>query len=164
MARDNYGYGNWSAPYWFIGPEQGMAREENNDLKCRVGAWRHFGSRELDDCRKFHLKIKETRWHGDNAILQPTWNKLLLALFAFHGCPTEDKKSRIKYQKEKWGHESDETCVIELSELAARSLKEKRNRESFLLQRIDYIRGRMLDCKPRLVILYGKTSGCLKAW
>lgn len=24
MAKRSFGYGRWEAPYWFIGPEQGM--------------------------------------------------------------------------------------------------------------------------------------------
>jgi len=56
MARTCYGYGCWSAPYWFLGPEQGMCNE-NADLQRPVEAWQHSGSRELDDCREFHLRI-----------------------------------------------------------------------------------------------------------
>jgi hypothetical protein len=26
MAEDFYGYGRWDAPFWFIGPEAGMAK------------------------------------------------------------------------------------------------------------------------------------------
>src|SRR5258706_3790994 len=30
IARRCFGYGRWEDPYWFIGPEQGQAREEND--------------------------------------------------------------------------------------------------------------------------------------
>jgi hypothetical protein len=104
MARTCYGYGCWNAPFWFLGPEQGMAPSENNDLKRRIEAWRHFGSRELDDCREFHFRIGERRWHGENAILQPTWKKLLLTLMGFLGRPT-DEQSRLNYQRDEWGRQ-----------------------------------------------------------
>jgi hypothetical protein len=36
MALGCYGYGRWGAPYWFIGPEQGQSRRENDDLRPRL--------------------------------------------------------------------------------------------------------------------------------
>jgi hypothetical protein len=30
MARGCYGYGNWKARYWFLGPEQGMSKDEES--------------------------------------------------------------------------------------------------------------------------------------
>jgi hypothetical protein len=62
MACRNYGYGRWKAPYWFIGPEQGMGLHENG-LDRRVKAWLALGSLELNDCREFHHRIGEMRWH-----------------------------------------------------------------------------------------------------
>ena len=161
MALTSYGYGCWNAPCWFLGPEQGMARNENGNLGGRIEAWCHFGSRELDDCREFHFRIKEERWHGKNAILQPTWAKLLLALEAFS---PKDDGDRLEYQKWKWGCQPGETCVIELSGLAANNLNVDRDRESFLDKRIEHIRTRLHEYEPEFVILYGKTAGCRKAW
>jgi hypothetical protein len=71
MARRCYGYGRWDAPYWFIGPEQGMAPDENNDLKPRVKAWLDLGGQEVSDCREFHKPIGEKRWHREIPQLQP---------------------------------------------------------------------------------------------
>ena len=88
MALNNYGYGSWKAPYWFLGPEQGMDSNENGNLDARIATWRSLGSLNLDDCRKFHLKLypvihPRKTWHGDGASLQPTWDKLILTLLAF---------------------------------------------------------------------------------
>ena len=49
MARGNYGYGRWEAPYWFIGPEQGMGQHEKTDLTQRVEAWIELGQQELNE-------------------------------------------------------------------------------------------------------------------
>jgi hypothetical protein len=41
MAEDNFGYGRWDAPYWFIGPEQGMgagAKKDEKNEKRNVAA------------------------------------------------------------------------------------------------------------------------------
>lgn len=54
MARECYGYGCWNVPYWFIGPEQGQAPQENDDLTLRLKAWTQLGRGELNDCRDFH--------------------------------------------------------------------------------------------------------------
>ena len=163
MARTSYGYGCWNAPYWFLGPEQGMAPNENNDLSRRVEAWRHFGSRELDDCREFHLRIGETSWHGEDAILQSTWKKLLLTLMAFLERPTTEA-SRLNYQRNEWGRQPSDTCVIEISGLAAHNLNIDRDRECFREERIKDIRERLQDYKPKFVIMYGKSRNYQKAW
>lgn len=74
-------YGRWGAPYWFIGPEQGQAPEENDDHKPRVKAWLELGGGELTDCREFHVLIGEKRWHRERPKLQSTWRSLLLLLY-----------------------------------------------------------------------------------
>ena len=140
-----------------------MGRHENDDLKRRIEAWRHFGSRELDDCREFHLRIGEQRWHGENAVLQQTWRKLLLSLMVFLGEPT-DEATRLSYQKKEWGRQPGDTCVVELSGLAAHSLKTQRDRECFRAERISDIRARIHSYNPAFVIMYGKSRNCRKAW
>jgi hypothetical protein len=163
MARTRYGYGTWAAPFWFLGPEEGLAESENNDLAKRIEAWRFFGTRELDDCRDFHTRIDVTTWHGEDAILQSTWRKLLLTLMARLGRPT-DCATRLSYQRNEWGRQHGETCVIELSGLAAHSLKVERDRECFRAERIVEIRERIRDHKPEFVVMYGKSRKYRKAW
>jgi hypothetical protein len=157
MALRSYGYGRWAAPYWFIGPEQGQSRRESSDLKPRVEAWRHFGGRELDDCRDFHARIGEQRWHRQAPQLQRTWRRLMLLLMTFVGRQT-DEESLSKYQRDEWGRLSGETCVIELSGLAAKSAKVPRDRKSFRTERIKIIRDKMLHYKPELVVMYGMSE------
>jgi hypothetical protein len=154
MARQFYGHGCWAAPYWFIGPEQGMAHDENNDLKSRVEAWRDLGGVELNDCRCFQFRIGEERWHQERPQLQPTWRPLMLLLMTFLGKPSDNESLR-NYQRHDWGTLSGEICVIELSGLAANSSKEDRDRESFREKRIKVIRQRMHFHKPALVVMYG---------
>lgn len=94
MARRSYGYGSWDAPYWFIGPEQGQALNENNDLKRRVEAWLHFGGAELCDCREFHDRICQMKWHQERPRLQSTWRPLMLLLMTFLKRPTDNESLR----------------------------------------------------------------------
>lgn len=154
MALRCYGYGRWSAPYWFIGPEQGQAPEENDDLKPRVRAWRELGATELTDCRDFHELIEDKRWHRERPRLQSTWRPLLLLLMTYLGKST-DRGTLRSYQRDKWGRLDGETCVIELSGLAARNFTVPRDRESFRQERIAVIRERMRHHSPELVVMYG---------
>ena len=158
MARQFYGYGRWDAPYWFIGPEQGQGRDENNDLKRRAEAWLHLGERELCDCREFHERICQRKWHSEKPQLQPTWRPLMLLLMAFLGRST-DRESLRFYQRDRWGMVSEgETCVIELSGLPANSLKEPLDRKTFREERIKVIRQRMQTYRPALVVMYGSSE------
>jgi hypothetical protein len=165
MALGSYGYGNWKAPYWFVGPEQGMTVDE--DINRRVEAW---DGQELSDCRKFHEDIGEMRWHGEPPKLQKTWKQLMLFLMTFQGTPLnldnpKDKGRLCAYQRDRWGRFNDETCVIELSGLPAHCHKagERQRRDLFTKsefknmrgKRIEIIRTRMLASEPKLVVMYG---------
>lgn len=161
MARQCFGYGRWEAPYWFIGPEQGQAPAENDDLLPRLRAWHGLGRGELNDCRSFHALIGEKRWHRELPRLQPTWRPLLLLLMTFLGRPTDNESLR-RYQRDSWGTLTGEACVIELSGLAAHSLKVNRERECFREERITVIRARIHQHKPALVVMYGLSQS--KDW
>jgi hypothetical protein len=39
MAEDFFGYGKWQAPFWFIGPEAGMAKS-GDSLELRYESWK----------------------------------------------------------------------------------------------------------------------------
>ena len=155
MARQRYGYGRWSAPYWFIGLEEGMARDGTDGLKPRAAAWRRLGGGELNDCRKFHDCLGERRWHGDKPRLQPTWRPLMKMLMTFTG-RCVDNASLRDYQRNRWGTLDGETCLIELSGLAAPDLNTERDR-SFVDDRIGVVRGKILQYRPTLVVMYGLT-------
>ena len=150
------------APYWFLSLEEGMDRCESDDCSERIAAWRYLGSRELDDCQKFHDRIfasikKKNGLHGDDTVLQRTWRKLLLAFIAFCSGPP-DEVSLLGYQREKWGCHSGETCLIELSVLAARSVNEDIPHDLFQKERIEFISAKIDECHPAFVIIYGKGS------
>src|SRR5258707_14317960 len=160
MAKCSYGYGRWDAAYWFIGPEQGQSPDEPG-LKKRLEVWEQFGRRELDDCRAFHDAICETRWHREKPRLQFTWRPLMILLMTYLARPT-DKESMRNYQRERWGALDGETCVIELSGLAAHNSGVSRDRRCFRQERIQFIRTQMLQYRPTLVVMYGKTQ--TEAW
>src|SRR5258708_1309949 len=159
MARTSYGYGRWDAPYWFIGPEQGMGEHERNDseraLELRLSKWIKLGRLDLNDCRKFHCEIGEKNWHCKELVkLQKTWRPLLLLLMTFLGRSRDNEILRT-YQRDRWGMLDGETCVIELSGLAAPNTGEATDTSAFLRDRIPVIRERIREHRPGFVVMYG---------
>jgi hypothetical protein len=162
LARRCYGYGRWDAPYWFIGPEEGQSPRESNSLKLRYKAFRELSKDGLSDCGVFHGFIHETRWHkAAKPALQPAWRCLILLLMTFLKKGADNESLRI-YQRDRFGRLDGETCVIELSGLPARNLSVPRKRELFREERIKFIRGKILACKPKFVVMYGRRD--LKHW
>ncbi len=163
MALGCFGYGSWEAPYWFIGPEQGMRKDE--DLVRRVDVWLQLGGNELDDCREFHELLPEPRWHQQSPILQKTWKQLILFLLRFCNRPAT-MQDRRQYQRDHWGMSGQQTCVIELSGVPAHSYRESSKQKHRLLssgefeqirnERIKIIRQRILKHRPKLVVMYGE--------
>ena len=157
MARRCYGFGRWDAPYWFIGPEQGKGPKEAEDNAQRVQAWLDLGGTDLCDCRDFHARIGDDTRHKEKPLLQSTWRPLMLLLMAFLERPTDNESLRV-YQRDQWGRLEDETCVIELSGLAARSFTTQIDRQQFRPERAKYIRQKMLTHQPKLVVMYGSSA------
>ena len=157
MARDWFGYGRWGAPYWFIGPEPGMADTNVDGLEQRCRAWQAAGGGELIDCKEHHRELGFDRWHRTHPATQPTWRKLIKLLLAFKGLDTSLETVR-EYQRTNWGTTHGETCVIELSALAARSTLVVRDRCVWLEQRVARIREHIAEVHPEFVVMYGLGS------
>jgi hypothetical protein len=156
MAEFFYGYGCWAAPYWFIGPEQGQARHEKDDLRPRIRAWENSGKPDLADLKDFHDHLMPGMWTAERTPLQSTWRKLMLILLTSLGERT-DKEDLRKYQRLKLGRKDGQTCLIELSGLPANSSRTKRDTERFLNKRIQRIAYELKTHKPKFVVMYGKS-------
>ncbi len=178
MANDCYGYGRWDAPYWFIGPEEGMSAT----LDERIQAWRDLGRETgLTDCKEFHARIKQTQFHREKPAprLESTWQWLMLLLSAyvredFNLNEPIDKATEQawlrEYQRDHWGRADErkgQTCVIEVSGLPAKDLRTGKklrdmhfthaDYEEILQRRIEHIGKRLIahDKTPRFVVMYG---------
>jgi hypothetical protein len=154
LAENCYGYGNWNAPYWFVGPEQGQGDWEDGKLERRYRAFIELGKDGLSDCFNFHQHIGETRWCSE---LQSTWKRLILILLAYKGLPTENDKI-LSYQCRDLGNATGETCVIELSGLPAKNFSVTRDRKSFREKRIQEILSKARAAKPKFIVIYGKSQ------
>lgn len=154
MANGFWGFGRWNAPFWFIGPEPG-----GNPDQIRLEQWsRSFKKAELCDCREFHLKIGEVRWHlkKPRPELQKTWRRLILFLKAVKG-DQRDRESLRVYQTKEFGTVDGETCVVELSGLSAKDFSSSKfSDENLLVRRAQALRTRLNAAakKPRVILMY----------
>jgi hypothetical protein len=152
-----YGYGRWTAPFWFVGMEPG-----GTDDHASYESWLRLGGGELIDCRAHHLDSNEhaptvvTEWHRDHEPpTQPTWRKLIQLLLAYEGKPTDMDAVR-EYQRAPWGSLDGETALIELSSLHAPSLAaEVEGRKSHRKDRIALIKRRLAEYQPKFAVFYG---------
>jgi hypothetical protein len=160
MARHWYGYGRWEAKYWFIGPEPGQPEGDNfegDNIKARRKAWIALGRGELVDCKDHHFGFGWTKWHQEKPPTQPTWRGLIRLLLAIKSGRQPNLNDIRFYQRKHWGMKNDESCVIELSALAAPNLGAPGDHLLFMEERIEEIRQRVLVHKPTFVVMYGVT-------
>lgn len=168
MALEWYGYGWWEGPFWFVGPEPGRPEKENT-LRKRCEAWITVGRGELIDCKRHHFDFGWHNWHRESPLppTQPTWRQLIRLLLTLQAGDPPTLDAIRHYQQRCWGMRTsrkfEETCVIELSSLASPALGLKKNvafdPDCFLEERIEVIRRRISEYKPRLVLMYGGSQG-----
>jgi hypothetical protein len=138
-ARHWFGYGRWDAPYWFVGMEPG-----GKDEHASYESWLRLGGGELLDCKAHHLDSGFTKWHGGRRPpTQSTWRRLMQALLAYKGEPT-DMDAVSVYQRDRWGMREGETALIELMTLHAQSLSHASDRTTHREERVKTIGERLL--------------------
>src|SRR4051812_9939820 len=90
-----YGYGTYTAKYWFIGMEEGGGNTYK-DIQKRMFAWQDRGKHTLEDLAAYHGAIDctdyfdERRLQGQIPRLQSTWNKLIRILLRAEKRITDD--------------------------------------------------------------------------
>ena len=77
MEKSFYGYGQWSAPFWFVGPEQGVGKSESDTSTARLRAWKALHEPDICDCFEFHEQIPDLMGFTGKPPLQGTWRSLL---------------------------------------------------------------------------------------
>ena len=151
-GRDWFGYGSWSAPYWFVGMEPG-----GDGDGASHDSWLRLGGGELIDCKTHHLDCDFTRWHGrERPPTQPTWRRLIQLLLAYKG-ESSDLDSVARYQLNRLGVAGDETAIIELSAHHAVSVDVPVERTAHREHRIALIQRRLDVHAPRFVVFYGRS-------
>lgn len=167
-----YGYGNYAAPFWFIGMEEGGGKTPDEVAK-RIEAWEGRGMRELEDVVDYSRAIGNGDWFEERPRLQTTWSKLIRILLA---AQKKDVSTEIirAYQRSQWARDQGEpweTCVVELLPLPSPSstdwlysecsklpflLNRETYRNHMLSGRITHLKGRIEKHRPKVVVFYGR--------
>jgi len=175
-AASWFGYGRWNAPYWFIGPEPGMAKDEGDNLLARCRAWQILGSGELLDNLEHHRAFNHMKHHTRTIAMkvpingrsmrpptQSTWRQLIRLYLAFKG-DRIDNDSIGDYQCTECGSANGDTCLPELSSLAANGFRVERDRIKFRESRTVRLREMVIEHRPRFVVVYGGGKGLQAFW
>lgn len=170
-----YGYGNYKAPFWFIGMEEGGGGSLD-EIRQRLATWDMRGHRELEDVADYHRAFGITKHWDEPVRLQSTWNKLIRVLMSIKR--QEHSQQDLKdYQRDHLGRANDETCLLELMPLPSpgtskwlygdiSSLPYLANRQSYLEEvaplRIRHIRSQIASYNPPVVLFY--SLGYMNYW
>lgn len=122
--REFFGYGNLSAPLWFVGMEEG-GKATSELLQQRVEAWKTLHRGTTVDLKELHHLIHDgEKWFaGDRPPLQSTWRALMRILFAFEGRETTTESIRA-YQKTNLGTLSGSCALLELMPLPSPRIRD----------------------------------------
>jgi hypothetical protein len=166
---DFWGFGHASAPFWFIGMEQGGGATPE-ELARRLSAWDARGRCQWDDLREYCGSIGEPRWfRRPTPPIQPTWKHLIRIALGARGQSTDTESVR-RYQLTELGCRGSESALLELFPLPAPStqvwpyaqwsaLPELASRDqyrAFVGQRREVGLRRLIEThRPKLVVFYG---------
>lgn len=164
------GFGSYDAPFWFAGMEQGGGRNVA-ELATRLKAWDSLKRRDVLDLAEYCAQIKEKRWHGPRARIQPTLGKLIRVVLAVHGLEASAEAVK-EYQRTDFGRVGKETLIAELLPLPSRSVGDwiygdisdlpyLMTREAYRMElrpkRIELLGQLIARYEPRAVVMLGWT-------
>ena len=163
-----YGYGSYSADYWFVGIEEGGAGSAE-EIVTHLEHWVRRGRRELEDLRDFQVTKGNVDYFTGTPKLQWTWAGLVRIVLGLEGA--EASVAEVKaYQANNLGRQQGNTCLLELlplpspstghwlyADLSSLSFLVDRStyRKHVVEQRTEHIRGLITSHRPRAVIFYG---------
>ncbi|MEO8381610.1 MAG: hypothetical protein ABI779_18255 [Acidobacteriota bacterium] len=170
FAETFFGYGSWTAPYWFVGMEEGGVASIE-EFENRVHVWDDDGRPALVDLVEFHTKIGVEEWFKDAPPLQRTWRSLIRAVQAATGRDTSPESLR-EYQAHRLGRINGETALLELLPLPNPTTKHwiyeslgidafstrKKYVKALRSSRADQLIARIRGEKPRAVVFYGNAA------
>lgn len=171
------GYGNLSAPVWFIGLEEGGG-QDLAEIEQRVRAWERRGAEPVEDLAGFHREIGVTRFFdGRRPVLQRTWNALMKTLQAYRAAPA-DAETRRRLQSNEFGATDGPVALLELLPLPSKDkiswiyapladqipmLASRKTYETAMRPiRIQRLRTIIEQHSPRVVVCYGLSE--LNSW
>ena len=153
--RNWFGYGNWGAPYWFVGMEPG-----GRDVPENFASWDRLGRGELIDAsaheRDWNANAPESKrttfFQESPKPQRGTWQPLIHVLLGFLG---SDEDPRL-FQRDKWGSAGGKMALIELSAIAARNTSiPTTERLAYREKRVETLKARLREHKPTFALFYG---------
>ncbi|WP_420555647.1 hypothetical protein [Roseovarius sp.] len=176
-AAKFYGYGDLSAPIWFIGMEEGGGGKDT--VEKRLEAWDRRGRRAVEDLADYHEAMGVGHLTtGKNVKLQSTWAKLIYFQMSAEG-ETAEREAVRNFQASTWGRDSSKTCLLELMPLPKRKassweynkwtdIPELWSRElyfaHFAAKRAQGLKDLIEKRNPKVVVFYGKSGGFSCHW
>ncbi|MBY5988543.1 hypothetical protein [Roseovarius atlanticus] len=176
-AANFYGYGDLSAPIWFIGMEEGGGGKDT--VEKRLEAWERRGRRAVEDLADYHEAMGVGHLTtGKNVKLQSTWAKLIYFQMSAEGAKP-DREAVRDFQASTWGRDSSKTCLLELMPLPKRKascwqydewtdIPELWSRElyfaHFAATRAQGLKTLIQENKPKIIVFYGKSGGFSCHW
>ncbi|MDT0685573.1 hypothetical protein [Autumnicola psychrophila] len=168
-----YGYGIWSANYWFVGIEEngGYTIE---DTITRINSWNGYRT-DLIDCKEHHSNIGHHQFFTKGKH-QPTWWGLMKLRKAIEGKDITTASLR-DMQRNNWGQKNSENLILDLFPLPSPSVKDwkydKWSKLTYLTtrsdyfkelaeRRINYLQEKIQLNEPKVVFFYG--SSMMKYW
>ncbi len=172
-----YGYGSYSADYWFVGMEEGGA-DSAEEIVAHLEHWDRRGRNELEDLRDFQVTKGNVDYFTGTPKLQWTWAGLVRIVLGLEGA--EASVAEVKaYQASSLGRRQGRTCLLELLPLPSPTtghwlyadlsslnflVDRATYREHVVEQRAEHIRGLVTSHRPRAVIFYGVDQWYLPWW
>lgn len=124
-----YGYGNLNSNYWFISLEEGGGHSEI-EIQNRINSWKKRGSKEIEDCKDYHIEIGIRNFFTNSPILQSTWKTYIRIFFIseknisfINGDNDTQKRMLRNYQSNDFGRTHGQMCMMELRPLPSKNLK-----------------------------------------
>ncbi|MCC5985271.1 MAG: hypothetical protein JJU42_12995 [Rhodobacteraceae bacterium] len=113
FASGFFGYGEFEAPLWFIGMEEGGGKSAS-DVARRIRTWQERGRAPLEDVAKYHDAILRDGFKSIRR--QNTWSALSRIHLSYVSSETTGNATRNHWQKQlgRWG---SLTCMMELNPL-----------------------------------------------
>jgi hypothetical protein len=166
------GYGNLEAPVWFIGPEERLLEETEEQIVQHLEIRRRF--KPVECLRGVHVrKLKELTCPGLEPKLQGTWKRMCwIMLWLENRDPTKNRLDVLDYQTCQLGVTGGRTLLTELLPLPKKSTRpcdwpDFYSRE-FGFQGLEDYKASVLPCRlnmlrelverynPPAIVCYGK--------
>jgi hypothetical protein len=161
------GYGRRDAPIWFVGIEEGLGIQKEEEVKNNVYARTKFDS--IMDLREAHERLIEDGRPIDivnKASFTAVWVWMAKIVLA-HRRQSWDLDSAKNYVRTKLGRRDGETFLTELSPVPSARTSDKKwsnyfkqyGSASLIEERQRTLRKLLAENQPQLVICYGKAYG-----